>query len=138
MFSGEQKVAYVSEWFDIGKFKTIHKDFKNKKISVELNGKCLKTSVIREPLRKHKMYEITVELGKSFVVSDKHIHDTDNGEKLTTELTTEDYICLRLHGNNHWDRIKSVTEVEVKDKHMYTFDTESFVLPNGIVVRGVC
>lgn len=135
VFAGEQKIAIVSQWFDIREFREVYKDFKNKKLYIEQGGKCIETTVCREPLRKHIMYEITLGCGKSFICTDDHLHDTDNGEKKTTELNTDDYLCIVIWGNDHWDRIKSIQAVEVKDKHIFTLGAKNFILPNGIKVR---
>lgn len=56
------------------------------------NGSWMAAKLIKLP--KRQMYKVTTSNNKEIVVTDNHIHPTLQGDKATTDLTTDDYIMF--------------------------------------------
>lgn len=56
------------------------------------NGSWVAAKLIKLP--KRQMYKVTTSNNKEIVVTDNHIHPTLQGDKATTDLTTDDYIMF--------------------------------------------
>lgn len=99
-FRGDQKVLTKSSnsgvIFDT--FKNIYEmkpydDYK-KNFTVFHNGSWVRGNLIRVPRDNKRMFEIETNNGKKIVVTEDHINVTLNGDKKTTELTTNDYLAF--------------------------------------------
>lgn len=91
-FSGDTKVLWKSKdnAVHLTTFKELYEakqDFK-----VFHNGNWVGGKVIELP--KRKMYEVTTINNKQFVMTDNHINPTLDGEKATSELTTNDFLLF--------------------------------------------
>lgn len=63
-----------------------------KNLKIFHNGSWVKGKVIKLPNRK--MYKVITENNKEMVMTDNHINVTLNGEKHTSELSTNDYLMF--------------------------------------------
>lgn len=66
-----------------------------KNLRIFHNSCWVKGKSVKLPNRS--MYKITTQHNKQFVVSDNHINVTFDGEKRTSELTTNDYLMFNTH-----------------------------------------
>lgn len=71
-----------------GKYENYRKNF-----TVFHNGSWVTAKTVKLK-NTHKMYKIVTENGKEICVTDNHINPTFNGDKFTTELTTDDYLLF--------------------------------------------
>ena len=95
-FSGEQMVLAKSSSYGV-----IHTTIKElydlsynykKNFTVFHNGSWVKSKVIKLPARD--MYRVVTANGKEMILTDNHINPTLDGDKQTSELTTDDYLMF--------------------------------------------
>ena len=96
-FSKDQKILWKSS--SAGVNLTTFEEFENlphscnkENLKIFHNGSWVKGKFVKLPNRK--MYEITTFNNKKIVVTDNHLHPTLDGDKQTTELTTNDYLLF--------------------------------------------
>jgi len=63
-----------------------------KNLTIYHNGSWVKGKSVMLPNRK--MYKVVTENNKGFIMTDNHINVTLDGEKQTSELTTDDYLMF--------------------------------------------
>lgn len=96
-FSKDQKILWKSS--SAGVNLTTFEEFENlphscnkENLKIFHNGSWVKGKFVKLPNRK--MYEITTFNNKKIVVTDNHLNPTLDGDKQTTELTTNDYLLF--------------------------------------------
>lgn len=115
------------------------------------DGKWVDGKVIR--VHKRPLYKITTSNDKKIIVTDNHLSPTQDGDKKTTDLTTNDYLKFSTNLNNPeydteymWEnnsiyyKIKSIEPYENNNDYCYCFEMDNvnepyFTLPNGIVTH---
>lgn len=78
-----------------------------KNLRIFHNGAWLLGKSIKLP--KRPMYKVILENNKEIIVSDNHINVTYSGEKMTSELTTSDYLMFNT---------KALEAVKENDEHL--------------------
>lgn len=73
-------------------------EFNEKNFRIFHNGSWVKGKVVKLPSRD--MYKITTYNNKEFIMSDNHINVTFDGEKITKNLTTNDYLMFNTQELN--------------------------------------
>ena len=95
-FDGSQMtLTKSSNGINYMSFKDIYeantKDYK-RNFTIFHNGNWVQGKVIKAP--KRPLYKITTANNKEIIVTDNHISPTQNGDKLTIDLTTNDYLMF--------------------------------------------
>ena len=114
-------------------------------IYVPYDGKWSEAKAVR--LEKRDMFKVSCDNGVVFVATDNHIHPTNNGEKITSELTIDDFLLFGntedFSGNVENPLLYSrVTDVEPIHYAGYVYCVEIidknipyFILPNGLITH---
>ncbi|MBQ3502669.1 MAG: hypothetical protein IJA72_03290 [Clostridia bacterium] len=115
------------------------------------DGKWVDGRVIR--VHKRPLYKITTSNDKEIIVTDNHLSPTQDGDKKTTDLTTDDYLKFSTNLNNPeynteymWTnnaiyyKIKSIEPYKNNNDYCYCFEMNNvdepyFTLPNGIITH---
>lgn len=97
-FSKDQKVLWKSSTSGVHltTLEELHStkwEPEKKNLRIFHNGSWVKAISIMLP-NKNTMYEIITSNNKKFIMTDNHINVTLNGEKQTSELTTDDYLMF--------------------------------------------
>jgi anaerobic ribonucleoside-triphosphate reductase len=112
---------------------------KSKIFKIYYNGGMRNAKPVKIPFYGKKMFHVETVGGICLDVTNDHFNPTKNGDKLTTNLTTDD--CLKIENKIFcYDKIKSIEEVEYDDSFVYCFEMEDksapyFTLANGIVTH---
>lgn len=124
----------------------------DKPYSIYSDGEWAKGKLVKLPNRP--MYRVVLVSGAEMVVTDNHRNNCLNGMKLTTELTTDDYIMITKYhtplnitnfigtsslieqDDKRYMQIKSIEKIDYQDD-VYCFEMEEgyddkFTLANGI------
>lgn len=136
VYAGSQNITTIVGCFAVINFKDAYNEYKNREISTEYRGKYVKATIVRKALRKHKIYSVCLENGKKLLVTEDHIHNTDNGDKTTIKLSVGDKLYKYSARNPQWLKVVSVDSVTVQDRHIYSLSVDNFSLPNGLDARG--
>lgn len=110
-FNGSQiTLSKSSNGINFMSFKDLYESsYKNtrKNFTVFHNGNWVKGKVVRLPNRQ--MYRIITSNNKEILLTDNHISLTYDGEKKTTDLTTDDYLLFNT---------KPLNAVHEQDEHL--------------------
>lgn len=114
------------------------------------NNKWSKGKIIKIPRKNKKMFRVTTINNQTMELTEDHINITNSGEKMTKELTTNDYISYCngfadnfikdyiIKNNQLYIKIKDIKRIEgYNEKFVYCFEMEDkynpcFTLSNGI------
>lgn len=96
-FSKDQKILWKSSSAGVNlttfeEFENLPHSYNKENLKIFHNGSWVKGKFVKLPNRK--MYEITTFNNKKIVVTDNHLNPTLDGDKQTTELTTNDYLLF--------------------------------------------
>lgn len=82
------------------------------------------------------LYQITLKSGDVITTTKDHINPTNTGDKLSAELTTNDFLLT----NTGYKQIHTITTFKNTNKYVYCFEVEDktkpyFILDNGVITH---
>ena len=159
-FYGDEDIMYKTTYradLVISSFEKLYESFKGKFIYVlSLNNQWKKARPVR--LTGRDLYKITISNGKTVILTDNHINPTLDGDKVTTDLTEEDWLRFNPHHTIIFDddyketefikgddgdiyyKISSIEKFEEEVPYVYCVEVEDslspyFTLANGLVTH---
>jgi len=93
-FTKDTKVLWKSSTLGVqlSTFEEMYKEPSEKSLRIFHNGSWVSGKPIK--LKNRKMYKVTTANRKEFYMTDNHINVTYDGEKTTSELTTDDFLMF--------------------------------------------
>ena len=147
-FTGDTEavIKYNNE-IEVEDFSKLYESFKNESIGIYYNGEFKRGHIVRyrSPENLLKItYRISPYMSeREFISTLDHIHVTNNGDKLASELSVNDKLQCFIYtdGGVIIDaEITGLEKIKSKDEYVYCFEMDDkhspyFTLANGIITH---